>query len=374
MLQTPEEIIAWLDEHQVKNYQIRKKTADEPFYYPAWVVDVNQSVDLRYKNLSELPVQFGSIQGFFDISGNALTSLKGSPYLVTDSFIAMNNQLQDLEFGPQRVHKTYNVSDNKLTALKCSLVESVEHFNVSYNLLSSLEGAPFVQNTLDADYNQLETLIGTPDGMTSLHVNYNKLRSLEGCPQKISEFLECAHNLLSDLKGAPKNIYELDASNNELRTLEGCPDSIHCLRVSNNHLTSLEYAPDMPQLFAEHNELVRIKHPPQVSEIFSLSHNPLEYLGYVGEVVNNLDIDATLIKNIDGIAGHIISLTISELTFEMIDSIMDRGVPFLCIIQNSDSREDYDSKGIESLYEILALKNSLDDRLEEKMTKKGRKI
>ena len=68
MFKTKEQIKQWLDENEVKNYTINKDLK----------VDIEGSVDLSYKNLKELPVQFGKVGGYFSCSDNQLKSLKGA--------------------------------------------------------------------------------------------------------------------------------------------------------------------------------------------------------------------------------------------------------------------------------------------------------
>ena len=68
MLKTKEQIKQWLDEMGVINYVINKDLT----------VDVKGDVNLSYKNLKELPVQFGKVKGNFFCSNNQLKSLKGA--------------------------------------------------------------------------------------------------------------------------------------------------------------------------------------------------------------------------------------------------------------------------------------------------------
>ena len=57
------------------------------------VVDVNGTVDISFKKLKEIPVQFGLVKGDFNCSNNKLESLKGSPQTVGVSFFCHENRL-----------------------------------------------------------------------------------------------------------------------------------------------------------------------------------------------------------------------------------------------------------------------------------------
>ena len=90
-----EAIKSWCEEMGIKDYTINSKGE----------IDVDESVDLDYKNFKELPYKFGKVIGFFDIGNNPnLTSLKNCPNYVTELF-ACNKcpQLDSLEGCPKKV-------------------------------------------------------------------------------------------------------------------------------------------------------------------------------------------------------------------------------------------------------------------------------
>lgn len=105
-------------------------------------IDVDD-VYLQNKGLSELPLTFRNVKGFFNCTYNELTSLKGAPISVGKYFTCAKNKLTSLKGGPQLVG-----SD----------------FNCSFNQLISLEGAP---QSVDGDFycsdNNLITLNGLGD-------------------------------------------------------------------------------------------------------------------------------------------------------------------------------------------------------------------
>lgn len=122
----------WLDEMEVLNYTINDDLT----------VDVDGDVDMGYKRLTEIPVQFGVVKGDFDINNNKLTSLKGCPNRVENSFFCNRNELTSLEGGPMYVDNYYKCSANKLTTLKGSPEYVGGDFACGSNRLTSTQYAP----------------------------------------------------------------------------------------------------------------------------------------------------------------------------------------------------------------------------------------
>ena len=86
MFLTKKYIEAWLHTIAVKNYTINDDLTVDVFGY----------VDISNENLTEIPVQFGKISGYFDCSHNKLTSLKNCPKEVNGSFYFYDNILEDI--------------------------------------------------------------------------------------------------------------------------------------------------------------------------------------------------------------------------------------------------------------------------------------
>jgi hypothetical protein len=108
MLKTKEEIENWLDQHDIKEYTINDDLT----------VDVARSVFLFYDNLTEIPIQFGVINGGFFCTNNKLKSLKGSPYIVNGSFHCQNNELINLDYCPKIITENFICSDNPIKNIK----------------------------------------------------------------------------------------------------------------------------------------------------------------------------------------------------------------------------------------------------------------
>ena len=72
-----ENIKAWCDEMGIKDYTINSQGE----------INVNIDVNLRNKNLKELPYKFGRVNGYFNLAYNEnLTSLKNCPTIVEGTF------------------------------------------------------------------------------------------------------------------------------------------------------------------------------------------------------------------------------------------------------------------------------------------------
>lgn len=185
-----EDIIHWLRQYNINNYVINDDLT----------VDVKGDVYLDSKNLSTIPINFGTIDGSFMCQGNLLTSLKGCPHTVTASFNCNNNKLTSLEHGPKNVTFGYGCANNLLTSLK-GCAKKLKDFNCNGNQLISLEYGP----------ESIEEYF---------HCNNNFLQSLTGCPQNNLTFLDCSNNKLKDLNGAPPLLFSLCCNNNNITSLD----------------------------------------------------------------------------------------------------------------------------------------------------------
>jgi Leucine-rich repeat (LRR) protein len=174
MLKTKAEIQAWLDKMKIRNY-----TIDDDLTVDA------KHVDLSYKELDEIPIQFGIVEEFH-CSDNVLTSLKGAPKECR-YFDCSFNKLVSLEFAPKEF-----ISKKDRAFFLCM-----------NNVLTSLKGAPKECKVFDC--------------------SNNKLTTLEFAPQKCTEFY-CMNNMLTSLRGVPKECKYINCSENHgLKSLEGVP-------------------------------------------------------------------------------------------------------------------------------------------------------
>jgi hypothetical protein len=80
---------------------------------PDGSIDVDGDVDLSFNDLTELPLRFNKVSGYFRCHNNRLTSLKGCPRWVGGYFNCNYNRLPSLEFSPEYVSDDFNCSYNK---------------------------------------------------------------------------------------------------------------------------------------------------------------------------------------------------------------------------------------------------------------------
>lgn len=113
----------------IKNYTINSDGS----------INVFGNVDLSSLYLTELPLKFRKVTGWFDCSNNQLTSLAGGPEIVNSWFNCATNQLTNLKGSPQKVSGYFDCSDNQLTNLE-GAPSVIGHFSCSHNQLTSLVG------------------------------------------------------------------------------------------------------------------------------------------------------------------------------------------------------------------------------------------
>ena len=96
-------------QYNIKNYTINSDGS----------IDVVGDVNLWGKSLTELPLTFNRIEGYFDCSNNKLTTLKGCPRWVDSDFNCDDNRLTSLEFSPDYVGGYFSCEYNNLTDNYC---------------------------------------------------------------------------------------------------------------------------------------------------------------------------------------------------------------------------------------------------------------
>jgi hypothetical protein len=132
-------------------------------------IDVDGNVNLSRKQLTNLPLKFRNVTGYFDCNNNQLTSLEGGPKSVGGSFNCANNQLKTLEGGPKSVGASFLCNNNQLISLKGCPELVYGYFRCHNNQLTSLEGGPKSVNITVGDF----------------YCNNNKLTSLDGFPKSL---------------------------------------------------------------------------------------------------------------------------------------------------------------------------------------------
>ena len=97
------------EKYGIENYTIN----------PDGSIDVNGDVDLYNKGLTELPLIFNKVTGYFWCGDNNLTSLKDCPRWIGGVFSCSDNKLTSLEFSPDYVGGYFNCDNNNLTDNYC---------------------------------------------------------------------------------------------------------------------------------------------------------------------------------------------------------------------------------------------------------------
>ena len=111
-MKSSSEIVEICSKYNIRNYTINEDGS----------IDVDGNVNLSFKKLTELPLNFNKVTGDFSCTHNELTTLKGSPkYVGLDFYCHDNNKLTSLEYGPVEVGGDFSCVDNKyLTSLEHS--------------------------------------------------------------------------------------------------------------------------------------------------------------------------------------------------------------------------------------------------------------
>ena len=108
MLKNKTDIKNWLNKCKVKNYTINDD----------FTVDVEGGVNLDYKKLTHIPVQFGSVTGSFYCMHNQLITLEGCPHIVGGDFSCSRNKLTNLLGSPKTVSGNFSCYENTLNTLQ----------------------------------------------------------------------------------------------------------------------------------------------------------------------------------------------------------------------------------------------------------------
>jgi hypothetical protein len=107
MLKTKSDIIKWLHEYHIENYTINDDLT----------VDVDNDVNLSDKNLYEILIQFGVINGNFWCNHNKLTSFQGCPVEVRGDFYCFGNKITNFKDCPRIIEGDFNCMNNHLNSI-----------------------------------------------------------------------------------------------------------------------------------------------------------------------------------------------------------------------------------------------------------------
>jgi hypothetical protein len=122
-------------------------------------IDVDGNINLNYKSLYKLPLKFNRVSGWFDCTGNHLTSLEGCPKYVGSGFSCSTNKLTNLEGCPNYVGRKFMCCYNDLTSLEGCPSYIGSDFDCSNTNITSLEGCPYIRGEFEFDNTPISSLI-----------------------------------------------------------------------------------------------------------------------------------------------------------------------------------------------------------------------
>ena len=206
------------------------KLSGSTWSYENGLVNISGSFDASYNHLKDLDgINFGIVDGDFDVSDNELTSLKGCPEEVTGDFLCSSNFLNSLEGGPKIVRGHYHCSNNEIFDLT-GLAKEISSLTAVGNSLENIEGCPkkLTGDFFIASNPGLKSLVGGPvDVEGDYDCSSCALDSLEGAPESVGGFFNCSNNNLETLEGGPKKVGGIyNCTENDLQTLEGLAKKI----------------------------------------------------------------------------------------------------------------------------------------------------
>jgi len=138
------------------------------------VVNVSGGIQMRNKHIHEIPVQFGTVTGRFEVTSMNITTLKGCPRVVMGTFSCAGCDLTSLEGGPEQVHGFYACNYNRLTNLVGLATQVGRQLDVTHNPLRSLDGLTAGVNNIIVNYDAnlpLLRLLDLPGGFQIPHLD-----------------------------------------------------------------------------------------------------------------------------------------------------------------------------------------------------------
>jgi hypothetical protein len=135
------------EKYKIENYTINNDNS----------VDVDGNVNLFYKRLKSIPLNFNIVNGWFNCGINYLTSLRGCPVRVGDWF-SCYYQLTSLQYSPQFMENgKFSCGCNKIESLQYCTELIQEEFFCDNNRLTSLQYHPTVYGKFICWDNQINT-------------------------------------------------------------------------------------------------------------------------------------------------------------------------------------------------------------------------
>lgn len=153
-------------------------------------VDINGGVDLDYYYLDNIPLNFNRVSGYFDISNNRISSLKGIPKYIGDGLFISSNRIKTLgnylsHF--EEISGGFYCMGNELTSLDGCPKRIIDGFDCSSNKLINLKSCPeYIGGEFDFELNMINTLTYFPKTIigNGIEGTHNKITNLMGLPIK----------------------------------------------------------------------------------------------------------------------------------------------------------------------------------------------
>jgi len=179
-------------------------------------IDVSSRVYVGWhrEKMEEFPegIEFGVIEGSFDLSGTNFSTFKGFPTKVEGDLNIRGCNFSSLEGCTQEIGGSFDCSNQRGEQSLVSLEGGPKRISGSYkcadNSLNSLEGGPeYVGDVFNCSDNNITTLVGGPEEVGgNYRCEKNELQTLEGFPKKFGGYsVDCDNNSLYSLEGLPVN-------------------------------------------------------------------------------------------------------------------------------------------------------------------------
>lgn len=167
-MQSKKHIQDWLKNMNIYDYVITQDMK----------VNVDHDVDLRNKNLTHIPIQFGEIEGNFLVSHNQLTDLKGFPQKVDRVLDFSHNQIVSLEGFPKSVRGAINANNNQINSFKGIHYWIEDDLDISHNNLTHLEGSPnYIFGLFNIGFNKIKNFKNLAPNVSYLYCEGNPIES-----------------------------------------------------------------------------------------------------------------------------------------------------------------------------------------------------
>lgn len=116
-------------------------------------IDLFGDVSVACLGLKELPIRINEVQGYFDCSGNNLTTLKNAPKAVMRHFYCRNNLLKTLEGCPEIIGGAMYAETNNITSLEFLPLQIKSSIHLQDNPIRELTGIKELPNKTVSNFN-----------------------------------------------------------------------------------------------------------------------------------------------------------------------------------------------------------------------------